>query len=94
MVREGGVVYVEARVGVFTAVVMSPLNLSNIDATAVFGDQLGGVGARGLIKSEHDPSSITKLSVRIFYLIISSFIEAQQSVQSVTMSSGLAKSEQ
>merc|ERR1712110_345901 len=50
---EGGVVYVVARVGVFTAVVMSPLNLSNIDATAVFGDQLGGVGARGLIKSDN-----------------------------------------
>ena len=45
MVGEGGIVYVEARVGVFTAVVVSALNLSNIRATAVFGNQLGGVGA-------------------------------------------------
>ena len=61
----------------FTAVVMSPLNLSNIRATAVLGDHLGVVPAGGLVDSEqlHLLSSLRgKL-----YLVIRSFIEAQQS---------------
>ena len=49
VVREGGIVYVEARVWVFTAIVVSPLNLTDIRATAVLGDELCVVGARGLI---------------------------------------------
>ena len=61
VVREGGIVYVEARVGVFTAVVVSALNLSNIRATAVFGNQLGGVGAWGLIDSEQHLSILSSI---------------------------------
>ena len=45
VVGKGGVVYVEAGVWVFTAVVMPPLHLSQVRPTAVFGDQFGGVGA-------------------------------------------------
>ena len=97
VVREGGIVYVEARVWVFTAVVMSPLNLSQLRTTAVLGDDLRLIGAWGLIVSKqcsgHETSNFKGKS----YLIISSFIEAQQSegaVQFFTMSVGVAKSEQ
>ena len=61
VVREGGVVDVEARVGVFTAVVVSSLNLSNIWAAAVLGDQLGVVAAGSLIDSEQRGSNIKLL---------------------------------
>ena len=52
VVREGGIVYVEARVGVFTAVVMSPLNLSQLRTTAVLRDDLRLIRAWGLIVSK------------------------------------------